>query len=550
MSFDLTTKIFIGDVEEDISSLVDVKTVFKNKEFSLENSKEFIPSRMEFVASRQLSLISGNVIQDINDKFIVITDKFGRTFWAGFIDDIKELATGKLSVKSLNFAGKLSKIELVTDPVLNFDGFESHFPTDAILAIWDGSELNIPARFIDRASFDDVKALTGEKLRLLFDEKSKALDAIQEIMMCAGIVIYTHQNILRCKILQTDVIQYNIDETEIIGYPETSFAIDEHKTVVKGAFSKDRVVESVVTGTDIITISNHGYTAGDRINFFTTSDLAGGLETGKDYWLFIVDLNSFTVHTLRREALLSVNNVDITDTSVVGAFVINKNDQILTFSPTDVAVLGSRPFTFKQDIFDGGNDEFVSIATRTLSLFGASQNQSVMNFDINVDWIRPEHQAKYYSMELYDFLAVHTLDLRIESILLQKKVTGGKLVLTFRAVSWSSRILNDIPFRFENNSLIFPNDSTIQYEILNGSRWEVFDLKRTPIQDISGRPNPVHIRFRTFSNNNYSKYVNLKLLISSPYFVGIEGFSLDIIDALLLESGSALESSWGGKVQI
>jgi hypothetical protein len=549
LSFDLTTKIFIGDVEKDISNLVDVKNVFKSKEFSLENSKELIPSRLEFKASKQLSLITGNVISDINDKFIVISDKFDRTFWAGFIDDIREDKNGNLSVKSLNFAAKLSKIDLKTDPVIEFDGVTPIYPTDAILAIWDGSELNIPARFIDRVSFEDVKGITGEQLRLAFDDKTKALDAIQEIMMCAGFVIYTHQNVLRCKVLQTDIIQYNIDENEIIGFPAYSFAIDEHKTTVRGAFSTDRTIQGVNTGNDTVNVDNHGYTNGDRIQFYVTAGaLPGGLESGKDYFIFVTGVNFFSVHNTRREALNDFNRVDISSTG--GGVVINKNDQEFTLDPTNVAVLGSRPFVLKQDVFFNTGNEFDNIALRILEFFGASQRQAVLNFELILDWIKPEHQAKYYLMELYDFLAVHTSELRIESILTEKKVDGSKLSLKFKGTKWESRDPNNIDFRFESDSLIFPFDSSIQYEILRGSRWQVFDLKKTPIQDIGGLPNPVHLRFRTFKNNTYSAYVNLKLIITSPYYVGVEPFSLDDIDSLLLESGSPLSSSWGDLIQI
>ena len=194
-----------------------------------------------------------------------------------------------------------------------FDGATPQFPTDAILAIWDGTGLNFPARYIDRASFDDVKASTGEQLRPSFDEGSKALDAIKELLMCGGFMIYTQANVLRCKKLQSDVVQYTIDENEIIGYPASSWKRDEVKTITKGT--------------------------------------------------------------------------------------MNGAPQEITKSVLDISTLGFRPFLLKQDVVDsGGGQDFNNISLRILSYYGASQNQQILIFEIIVDWINPEQQAKYYAM--------------------------------------------------------------------------------------------------------------------------------------------------------
>lgn len=450
-----------GVKQTDISDLVDIKKDFVTKELSLQNSKELAPANLTFKASRRLSLITGELVESLNDLFIEITDEFGRSVWAGFIDDIKEDKKGTLTVKSLNFAGRLSNLDLKT--ALVFDGATNHFPTDVIKDIWDETGLNVPAKFFDRLSFDNVKAVTGETLQPLFEEGTKALDAIQEMMMCGGFMIFTHKNVLRARVIQTDTPRIVIETKEIIGFPEFSFNIDEMKTSIKG-FSAGAVAEEK------------------------------------------------------------------------------------TLTAIDVFSLGFRPFILKQIVTNTAM--FDSIATRIFNLFGASQNQAVLQVGVDLDWIDPGHKAKYYDVQLYDFITLHTPALKIDGLVIDKQTKGGKAALKIRGVRWVRIPENAVDFRFESNALIFEPDANIQYEVFIGSRWQVFNIKQQPFFDIGGFPNPVHVRFRTFKNNCFSEYVNLKLIVGSVFIIGIKEFEITDIDNLLLESGDNLLYEWGGFVQI
>jgi len=355
--------LFAGTKEIDITRFVDLKKDFDTKELSLQNSKELTPTTLNFEVSRDLSIVTGNTLTGINGFFMSVIDNEDRTIWAGFVDDIQEDKKGKTKIFSKNFAGNLANLDIKTDPPLVFDGATAHNPIDAIIAIWSGTGLNIPARYFDLASFEDVKAQTGESLRPIFEEGDKALDAIQELMMAGGFIIFTQANVLRAKTFQSDIVQYTIDENEVIGYTEKSWKVDEVKTSVKG-----------------------------------------------------------TMDSVKQEITEDVNTV---------------------------AVLGFRPFVIKQDVVNsGGGQDFNNIALRILSYFGANQDQNVLIFSIDVDFINPEHQAKYYAAELFDFVAVHTPDLRIEAFLIEKSKKKGKLTLKFRAVRWEHRKENNISFTF------------------------------------------------------------------------------------------------------
>lgn len=51
----------------------------------------------------------------------------------------------------------------------------------------------------------------------------------------------------------------------------------------------------VDTGTDQITITSHGYTAGQLVNFSTTTTLPSGLVAATDYYILVVDANTIKV---------------------------------------------------------------------------------------------------------------------------------------------------------------------------------------------------------------------------------------------------------------
>jgi len=72
-------------------------------------------------------------------------------------------------------------------------------------------------------------------------------------------------------------------------------------------------------------------------------------------------------------------------------------------------------------------------------------------------------------------------------------------------------------------SLNFEPNLFIRYEILTGGQWVVYDIRLIPFVDISGLPNPVQVRFRTFENLVYSKYRHLQILHDgNPYYVGLK----------------------------
>lgn len=229
--------LYVGSAAgKDISDLVEIKKDFQLKEFSLESGTEIQSPDFSFQASKQLSLLTGQFLSNINGHFIEVVDEQDRTVWAGFIDDIQETKQGTLTVKSKSIIGTLSNLQMVTDPPLTLDGSTPHYPTDVIQAIYDGTGLNIPAKYIDRVTFDSVKAQTGQRIYFNFADDIKALDAIQECMLCGGFVVYTHHNVFKAKVANRYPLKFAIDENELTARADYSFKRDEVKTAVKGFY--------------------------------------------------------------------------------------------------------------------------------------------------------------------------------------------------------------------------------------------------------------------------------------------------------------------------
>jgi len=255
---DYKVNLFVGEIGQDITNLVELKKDFRIKEFSLENATEIVSPDLTFNASKKLSLLTGDFLTSINGHFITIEDLEGRSLWAGFIDDIKETASGFLQVRSKSIIGTLANLNLKTSPPLVFDGLTYHTPGAAILAIYDGTGLDIPAKYIDRQSFIDVDIEAGERISFLFDESTKALEAMQEIMLSGGFLIYTHQNVFKAKIIERDPVKFTIEDNELIGLPEYSFKRDEVKSMIKGSQGGTPLTQSLSVA-DVVAIGERPF---------------------------------------------------------------------------------------------------------------------------------------------------------------------------------------------------------------------------------------------------------------------------------------------------
>lgn len=88
--------------------------------------------------------------------------------------------------------------------------------------------------------------------------------------------------------------------------------LDQRVTDI-GATGAGQVFTAAVT--NIVTITTHGRVSGDG-PFTVSSDttLPAGLLADTQYWLNVIDVNTFTVHLTREEAFNDLNEIDITDT--------------------------------------------------------------------------------------------------------------------------------------------------------------------------------------------------------------------------------------------
>ena len=140
----------------------------------------------------------------------------------------------------------------------------------------------------------------------------------------------------------------------------------------------------------------------------------------------------------------------------------------------------------------------------------------------------------------------------IESFLIEKKQDKGVLNLKFRAARWQRRKENNVQYSFLNGAVVFEPNSFIRYEILDGQKWVSYDIRRQPFLDISGYPEPVNVRFRTFKDTCYSKYKYLILLHGgNPFFIGIQ--QPFVIDPENLQDEATTEDmihEYGGQIAI
>ena len=84
---------------------------------------------------------------------------------------------------------------------------------------------------------------------------------------------------------------------------------------------------TVVAGTDVFTITSHKLVNGDIVSFYKTGSgvIPAGLEANKQYFVHVIDANTFTVHLTAQEAQANANKVDVTSTGTAPFFMTEQN---------------------------------------------------------------------------------------------------------------------------------------------------------------------------------------------------------------------------------
>ena len=84
---------------------------------------------------------------------------------------------------------------------------------------------------------------------------------------------------------------------------------------------------TVVAGTDVFTIAGHKLVNGDIVSFYKTGAgvIPAGLLPNKQYFVHVVDKDTFTVHLTSQDAQGNVNKVDVTSTGTAPFFLTEQN---------------------------------------------------------------------------------------------------------------------------------------------------------------------------------------------------------------------------------
>lgn len=87
-------------------------------------------------------------------------------------------------------------------------------------------------------------------------------------------------------------------------------------TAALSAFTAlDGLTDFTAAVTDIVTSASHGLASGDGpIQLYTTDTLPAGLDVSTDYYVNVIDTDTFTLHLTAADGLSGDNPVDITDT--------------------------------------------------------------------------------------------------------------------------------------------------------------------------------------------------------------------------------------------
>lgn len=125
----------------------------------------------------------------------------------------------------------------------------------------------------------------------------------------------------------------SVSNTSTITFPTATgnWGTVSHVALLDANSPKSFTQAAINTGTDVITVTSHGYTTGDAVSIsreLGTGTFPTGLTEGVDYFCRAVDANTLSLHPTAADASGNTNKVDITAAGS-GNFVINKGNMLL-----------------------------------------------------------------------------------------------------------------------------------------------------------------------------------------------------------------------------
>jgi hypothetical protein len=103
----------------------------------------------------------------------------------------------------------------------------------------------------------------------------------------------------------------------------------------------DDDIDSLVTGTDVITSASHSYVTGDGpVQVSTTTTLPAGLTASTDYWINVASANTYTLHPSLATALAGTQAIDITSAGT-GTHTISDTSSTMRVHWHSMGLLGN-----------------------------------------------------------------------------------------------------------------------------------------------------------------------------------------------------------------